>query len=108
MPVRWSCRTGVCHNCETGLISGSVIYRPDPVEPPAAGNLLICCSQPQVTLLSIFDAVEAAPRARPVHKRYKQLAAARDRHKDATSRKARNGCYDKYRSLPQTEDGHKM
>jgi ferredoxin-NADP reductase/MOSC domain-containing protein YiiM/ferredoxin len=47
VPVRWACRTGVCHNCETGLISGSVIYRPDPVEPPAAGNLLICCSQPQ-------------------------------------------------------------
>jgi ferredoxin-NADP reductase/MOSC domain-containing protein YiiM len=47
VPVRWSCRTGVCHNCETGLISGSVIYGPDPVEPPAAGNLLICCSRPQ-------------------------------------------------------------
>ena len=47
VPVRWSCRTGVCHNCETGLISGSVVYRPDPVEPPAEGNLLICCSQPQ-------------------------------------------------------------
>jgi ferredoxin-NADP reductase/MOSC domain-containing protein YiiM/ferredoxin len=47
VPVRWSCRTGVCHNCETGLISGSVTYQPDPVEPPAAGNLLICCSQPQ-------------------------------------------------------------
>jgi len=30
-----------------GLISGFVTYRPDPVEPPAAGNLLICCSQPQ-------------------------------------------------------------
>jgi ferredoxin len=47
VPVRWSCRTGVCHNCETGLISGSVIYGPDPVEPPANGNLLICCSQPR-------------------------------------------------------------
>jgi ferredoxin-NADP reductase/MOSC domain-containing protein YiiM len=47
VPVRWSCRTGVCHNCETGLISGFVIYRPDPVDPPADGNLLICCSQPQ-------------------------------------------------------------
>jgi hypothetical protein len=47
VPVRWSCRTGVCHNCETGLISGSVNYQPDPVEPPAAGNLLICWSQPQ-------------------------------------------------------------
>jgi ferredoxin-NADP reductase/MOSC domain-containing protein YiiM/ferredoxin len=47
VPVRWACRTGVCHNCETGLISGAVTYRPDPVEPPAEGNLLICCSQPQ-------------------------------------------------------------
>jgi hypothetical protein len=45
VPVRWSCRTGVCHNGETGLISGSVIYRPEPVEPPADGNLLICFSQ---------------------------------------------------------------
>lgn len=47
VPVRWSCRTGVCHNCESGLISGSVIYAPDPVELPAEGNLLICCSQPE-------------------------------------------------------------
>jgi hypothetical protein len=72
VPVRWLCRTGVCYNCETGLISGSVIYRSDPVEPPAAGNLLIWCSQPKVTLLSIFDAVEAAPRAGQYIKRYKQ------------------------------------
>jgi ferredoxin len=47
VPVRWACRTGVCHTCETGLISGSVVYRPDPVEPPADGNLLICCSRPK-------------------------------------------------------------
>jgi len=47
VPVRWSCRTGVCHSCETGLIAGTVSYRPDPVEPPADGNALICCSQPQ-------------------------------------------------------------
>jgi ferredoxin len=47
VPVRWSCRTGVCHTCETGLILGAVSYRPDPVERPADGNVLICCSQPQ-------------------------------------------------------------
>jgi MOSC domain-containing protein YiiM/ferredoxin-NADP reductase len=47
VPVRWSCRTGVCHNCESGLISGSVAYRPDPLDPPAEGNVLICCSRPQ-------------------------------------------------------------
>lgn len=46
VPVRWSCRAGVCHTCECGLISGSVQYGPEPLEPPAAGNLLICCSCP--------------------------------------------------------------
>jgi ferredoxin-NADP reductase/MOSC domain-containing protein YiiM len=50
VPVRWSCRTGVCHTCECGLISGSVKYDPEPLEPPAAGNLLICCSRPQEDL----------------------------------------------------------
>ncbi|MBV9672114.1 MAG: MOSC domain-containing protein [Verrucomicrobia bacterium] len=47
VPVRWSCRTGVCHTCESGLISGSVDYRPEPLEPAGEGNLLICCSQPK-------------------------------------------------------------
>lgn len=51
VPVRWSCRTGVCHTCECGLICGSVRYNPDPLEPPAAGNLLICCSRPQEDLI---------------------------------------------------------
>jgi ferredoxin-NADP reductase/MOSC domain-containing protein YiiM/ferredoxin len=46
VPVRWSCRTGVCHTCETALISGEVSYRPDPLEAPAPGSALICCSQP--------------------------------------------------------------
>jgi len=46
VPVRWSCRTGVCHNCESGLVSGSVAYEPQPLEKPADGNLLVCCSQP--------------------------------------------------------------
>ncbi len=46
VPVRWSCRTGVCHTCETGLLEGEVRYAPGPLEPPAAGNLLVCCAQP--------------------------------------------------------------
>ena len=46
VPVRWSCRTGVCHNCESGLVSGAVVYRPEPLEMPPEGNLLLCCSQP--------------------------------------------------------------
>jgi MOSC domain-containing protein YiiM/ferredoxin-NADP reductase len=47
VPVRWSCRSGVCHNCESGLISGSVTYQPGPLDPPREGNVLICCSRPQ-------------------------------------------------------------
>jgi ferredoxin-NADP reductase len=46
VPVRWSCRTGVCHSCETGLVSGPVVYDPEPLDQPAEGNLLVCCSQP--------------------------------------------------------------
>ena len=46
VPVRWSCRTGVCHNCESGLVAGDVAYEPEPLDRPAAGNLLVCCSRP--------------------------------------------------------------
>jgi len=45
--VKWSCRTGVCHTCECALISGSVRYDPEPVEPPAEGDVLICCARPE-------------------------------------------------------------
>jgi ferredoxin-NADP reductase/MOSC domain-containing protein YiiM/ferredoxin len=51
VPVQWSCRTGVCHSCETALIAGAVHYEPEPVDPPAAGNLLICCSRPQTDVI---------------------------------------------------------
>ena len=46
VPVRWACRTGVCHSCESGLVSGTVVYEPEPLDRPADGNLLVCCSQP--------------------------------------------------------------
>jgi ferredoxin-NADP reductase/MOSC domain-containing protein YiiM/ferredoxin len=47
VPVRWSCRTGVCHMCECGLLDGSLGYAPEPLERPAVGNALICCSTPE-------------------------------------------------------------
>lgn len=47
VPVRWSCRTGVCHNCESGLVSGDVTYDPAPLDAPAPGNILICCARPR-------------------------------------------------------------
>jgi ferredoxin-NADP reductase/MOSC domain-containing protein YiiM len=50
VPVRWSCRTGVCHSCISGLVSGSIIYDPEPLERPALGNVLVCCSQPNEDL----------------------------------------------------------
>lgn len=46
VPVRWACRSGVCHTCECGLIDGKVAYSPEPLDPPAEGNALICCSAP--------------------------------------------------------------
>ena len=46
VPTRWACRTGVCHTCETPLLSGAVRYDPEPLDAPTAGNVLICCAQP--------------------------------------------------------------
>ncbi|MBV9579170.1 MAG: 2Fe-2S iron-sulfur cluster binding domain-containing protein, partial [Chloroflexi bacterium] len=46
VPTRWSCRTGVCHTCESRLLAGHVSYAPEPLEPPVAGELLICCAVP--------------------------------------------------------------
>jgi ferredoxin-NADP reductase/MOSC domain-containing protein YiiM len=51
VPTRWSCRTGVCHTCVTPLLSGDISYAPDPLEPPADGQILICCAQPSTDLV---------------------------------------------------------
>ena len=45
VPVRWSCRTGVCHTCESGLLDGTVEYSPLPLEAPADGNVLVCSAR---------------------------------------------------------------
>jgi ferredoxin-NADP reductase/MOSC domain-containing protein YiiM len=47
VPVRWSCRTGVCHLCECGILDGKLRYAPEPLDRPATGNALICCSTPE-------------------------------------------------------------
>jgi ferredoxin-NADP reductase/MOSC domain-containing protein YiiM len=51
VPTRWSCRTGVCHTCQTPVLSGTIRYRPDPLEPPPPGTVLVCCSQPETDLI---------------------------------------------------------
>jgi ferredoxin len=35
VPVRWACGTGMCHSCETGLLSGAVTYAPESIDQPA-------------------------------------------------------------------------
>jgi ferredoxin-NADP reductase/MOSC domain-containing protein YiiM len=51
VPARWSCRTGVCHTCVTPLLSGDISYAPDPLEPPADGQVLICCARPATDIV---------------------------------------------------------
>jgi ferredoxin-NADP reductase/MOSC domain-containing protein YiiM/ferredoxin len=51
VPTRWSCRTGVCHTCVTPLLSGDITYAPDPLEPPADGQALICCARPATEIV---------------------------------------------------------
>ena len=46
VPARWSCRSGVCHNCETALVSGHVEYGIEPLQAALPGNILICCTRP--------------------------------------------------------------
>lgn len=47
IPVKWACRAGVCHTCECGLLGGKLHYSPEPLDQPASGNALICCSTPE-------------------------------------------------------------
>jgi ferredoxin-NADP reductase len=47
VPARWSCRSGICHNCESPLLEGTVEYTTAPLDPPGSGTALICCSAPQ-------------------------------------------------------------
>jgi ferredoxin-NADP reductase/MOSC domain-containing protein YiiM len=51
VPTRWSCRTGVCHTCSTPLLAGEVGYRPEPLDPPTAGDALICCAGPRTDVV---------------------------------------------------------
>jgi len=46
VPVSWSCRSGVCHRCETAVIGGNIQYAPEPIDPPSRDAVLICCARP--------------------------------------------------------------
>ena len=51
VPTQWSCRTGVCHTCVTGLLSGAASYEAPPLEPPGDDELLICSARPTTDLV---------------------------------------------------------
>lgn len=46
VPSDWSCRTGVCHRCETAVVAGTVDYDPEPLDVPPDSAALLCCSRP--------------------------------------------------------------
>ena len=55
VPTRWSCRSGVCHTCVTGRLSGEASYLTPPLEPPGVDELLIW-----------LGATDHGPRPRPL------------------------------------------
>lgn len=42
----FNCRAGICGTCQVGLRQGQVEYFEEPLEPPAQGAMLLCCSRP--------------------------------------------------------------
>jgi ferredoxin-NADP reductase len=51
IPTRYSCRSGVCHTCVTGVVTGTPTYTTPPLEEPADGEVLICCAAPRNDLV---------------------------------------------------------
>jgi ferredoxin-NADP reductase/MOSC domain-containing protein YiiM len=51
VPTRFACRSGVCHVCTTGVVAGTATYFRTPLDPPGAGELLICSAAPQSDLV---------------------------------------------------------
>jgi ferredoxin-NADP reductase/MOSC domain-containing protein YiiM len=51
VPTRFSCRSGVCHLCVTGIIAGTTAYVQQPLEPPGQGSVLICSAAPETDVV---------------------------------------------------------
>jgi len=51
VPTRFSCRSGVCHVCVTGVAAGTTTYVQAPLEEPGAGEVLICSAAPRSALV---------------------------------------------------------
>lgn len=55
----FNCRTGICNTCHVGLRQGQVEYFEEPLEAPANGSVLLCCSRPIGTVT--LDLSESQP-----------------------------------------------
>jgi len=51
VPVTWSCRAGVCHLCQTRVLTGRVSYLTSPPDRPEPNQALLCCSVPDGDLV---------------------------------------------------------
>jgi ferredoxin-NADP reductase/MOSC domain-containing protein YiiM len=50
VPAGFGCRNGVCHACESELLSGTVDYVTAPLEAPGDHRVLLCCAAPRSDL----------------------------------------------------------
>jgi ferredoxin-NADP reductase/MOSC domain-containing protein YiiM len=46
VPVNFGCRNGVCHYCESGVLTGDIEYVTEPLETPDDDHVLVCCARP--------------------------------------------------------------
>ena len=46
VPVSFGCRNGVCHYCESGVLTGEIEYVTEPLETPDTEHVLMCCAAP--------------------------------------------------------------
>jgi ferredoxin-NADP reductase/MOSC domain-containing protein YiiM len=51
VPTRFSCRSGVCHVCVTGVVAGTATYIQAPLELPGEEEVLICSAAPRSDLV---------------------------------------------------------
>lgn len=47
----YSCRSGICQTCQCPIEEGEVEYVLEPLDPPADGSVLICCSRPRTDVV---------------------------------------------------------
>lgn len=46
----FNCRAGLCNTCQVNLREGAVEYFEEPLDTPASGNILLCCTRPTTAI----------------------------------------------------------